>query len=543
MDLEKIRTIPQLVRMAAERFGDRDAVVDDKMSLSFRELAEAGLRAARAFMAAGISHGDRVAVWAPNIHEWIVAAIGLQTAGGVLVPLNTRLKAGEAGYILEKSGARILCVIEEFLGTAYLDLLFSAFGRGDGRPLAGLASLERIVVFRPASSAAHSGGLTTWADFIGGGKSVSVEAARERASEVGGKSLSDILFTSGTTGKPKGVMTAHGQNLRAFASWSEVVGLREGDRYLVVNPFFHSFGYKAGWLASLMRGATVYPQAIFDVPQVLERVKRDRISVLPGPPTLYQTLLSHPDRESYDLSSLRLAVTGAAVIPVELVRRMRQDLAFETVITGYGLTETCGVVSMCRFDDDPETIATTSGRAIPGVELRCVDTAGDEVARGKPGEVVVRGYNVMRGYFDDDAATAEAIDRDGWLHTGDIGVMDARGYLRITDRIKDMFIVGGFNCYPAEIETMLREHPEVTQVAVVGVPDERMGEVGMAFVVPAPGCRPTAETLITWCRAHMANYKVPRHIELVDALPMNAMGKVTKFVLRDRAAKFLAPAP
>jgi acyl-CoA synthetase (AMP-forming)/AMP-acid ligase II len=272
-------------------------------------------------------------------------------------------------------------------------------------------------------------------------------------------------------------------------------------------------------------------------------VKRDRISVLPGPPTLYQTILSHPDRQSYDLSSLRLAVTGAAVIPVELVRRMREDLAFETVITGYGLTETCGVVTMCRFDDDPETIAKTSGRAIPGVEVRCVDGAGDEVPRGKPGEIVVRGYNVMRGYFDDPAATAETIDADGWLHTGDIGVMDDRGYIRITDRIKDMFIVGGFNCYPAEIENMLREHPEISQVAVVGVPDERMGEVGMAFVVPAPGETPSPEAIIAWCREHMANYKVPRYVERVDALPMNAMGKVTKFVLREHAKKILASQP
>jgi acyl-CoA synthetase (AMP-forming)/AMP-acid ligase II len=543
MDLDKARTIPQLARMAAERFGDRAAVVDEKITLSFRELADAGLRAARAFMAAGIEHGDRVAVWAPNIYEWIVAAIGLQSAGGVLVPLNTRLKGGEAGYILEKSGARLLCVIDEFLGTAYLDLLFTALGRGNDRPVESLPNLERIVVFRPVASVRRGKGITTWGDFVSAGERVPEEAALDRIGEVGAKSLSDILFTSGTTGKPKGVMTAHAQNLRAFEAWSEVVGLREGDRYLVVNPFFHSFGYKAGWMSCLMRGATVYPQAIFDVPEVLERVKRDRISVLPGPPTLYQTILSHPDRESYDLSSLRLAVTGAAVIPVELVRRMRQDLAFETVITGYGLTETCGVVSMCRFDDDPETIATTSGRAIPGVEVRCVNTAGDEVARGKPGEIVVRGYNVMRGYFDDAAATAETIDADGWLHTGDIGVMDDRGYLRITDRIKDMFIVGGFNCYPAEIENMLREHPEVVQVAVVGLPDARMGEVGMAFVIPAPGCEPTEEAIIAWCRQHMANYKVPRYVERVNALPMNAMGKVTKFVLRDRAKEILSRRP
>jgi len=255
---------------------------------------------------------------------------------------------------------------------------------------------------------------------------------------------------------------------------------------------------------------------------------------LPGPPTLYQSMLAHPERGRYDLSCLRLAATGAAVIPVELVHRMRDELGFDTVVTAYGLSEACGVVTMCRCDDDPEIIATTSGRAIPGVEVRCVGADGAEVARGEPGEVVVRGYNVMRGYFDDDEATRENIDAAGWLHTGDVGVMDAAGNLRITDRIKDMFIMGGFNCYPAEIESLMFAHGEIAQVAVIGVPDERMGEVGKAFVVPVPGARPTAEGIVRWCREHMANYKVPRHVEIVSELPMNALGKVTKFVLRQR---------
>ncbi len=330
-------------------------------------------------------------------------------------------------------------------------------------------------------------------------------------------------------------MTAHGQNLAAFESWSEVVGLREGDRYLVVNPFFHSFGYKAGWLASFMRGATVLPETVFDVDRVLERIERDRVSMLPGPPTLYQGLLSHPGLAQHDLSSLRLAVTGAAVIPVELVERMRDELGFDTVITGYGLTETCGIVTMCRFDDDPETIATTSGRAIPGVDVMCVGRMGDELPRGEPGEVVVRGYNVMRGYFNDPAATDETIT-NGWLHTGDVGVMDERGYLKITDRMKDMFIMGGFNCYPAEIENLMAANADLAQVAVVGVPDERMGEVGVAFVVLAEGSDLTDEAVVAWCRENMANYKVPRRVELVDELPMNASGKVVKYQLRERAA-------
>jgi acyl-CoA synthetase (AMP-forming)/AMP-acid ligase II len=566
------QTIPQLVRVAAERFADRSAIEDGDVTLSFAELAGAGLRAARAFCRAGIQPGDRVAIWAPNIHEWVVAAIGLQSAGGVLVPLNTRMKGREVGYILAKSGARMLCAVEEFLGNRYVDMLLSALGGpGTGRPatlgggsaarpVVGLPDLERIVIFRGAEhgrsaeaagthdsrsakggaverSSAAAPGIVAWSDFLAAGDAFPAAEAERRAAAVSPDDLSDILFTSGTTGKPKGVMTTHGQNLRCFEVWSSVVGLREGDRYLIVNPFFHGFGYKAGWLAAIMRGATILPQAVFDVPAVLDRIGKERVSVLPGPPTLYQMILAHPERQKYDLSSLRLAVTGAAVIPVELIHRMRRELGLETIITAYGLTESTGVVTMCRPEDDPETIATTSGRAIPDVEVRCVDKAGQEVERGEPGEVVVRGYNVMKGYLDDPAATAEAIDQDGWLHTGDVGVMDARGYLRITDRLKDMFIVGGFNCYPAEIESIMHACDGIAQVAVIGVPDERMGEVGMAFVVPAPGAAPTPESIIAWCRENMANYKVPRSVEVVDALPMNATGKVTKFVLRERALR------
>lgn len=535
------QTIPRLVLAAGGQFDAHHAIEDGSATLTYRDLATAGLRAAAAFVAAGIGRGDRVAIWAPNIHEWIVAAIGLQSAGGVLVPLNTRLKGGEAAYILEKSGARILCAVDEFLGNRYLDMLREAKGGPAGnRPVADLTQLERIVVLRSDAQAKPHGGCLSWADFLALGDSIPPERARAIAESVSPDDLSDILFTSGTTGKPKGVMTTHAQNLRVFEVWSEVVGLRADDRYLVVNPFFHGFGYKAGWLASILRGATILPQAVFDVDAVLRRVATERVSVLPGPPTLYQSILAHPDRTKYDLTSLRLAVTGAAAIPVELIHRMRRELTFETIITGYGLTESTGVVSMCRYDDDPETIATTSGRAIPDIEVRCVDEHGLEVPRGQPGEVIVRGYNVMKGYFDDPVATAEAIDAEGWLHTGDVAVMDERGYLRITDRIKDMYIMGGFNCYPAEIENILCGNETVAQAAVIGVPDERMGEVGMAFVVPRPGTAPTADSIIAWCRQHMANYKVPRFVEIVDSLPLNASGKVMKFVLRERAGKRVA---
>ncbi|MEM8606913.1 MAG: FadD3 family acyl-CoA ligase [Myxococcota bacterium] len=518
-----VQTIPALVKRRAEELGDAEAFVDGETRLSFADVAARTEDAARAMIASGIEHGDRVAIWAPNAWQWMILALGANAVGGILVPINTRYKGLEAAYVLQKSGAKALFTVNGFLGTNYVALLDEAG--------AALPALEHVVVF----DGDVPPGAISLDEFLARGDDVAKDTAEARAEAVDADDISDILFTSGTTGKPKGAMTTHGQNLRAFDTWSSVVGLRRGDRYLIVLPFFHSFGYKAGWLSSLMRGATSFPEQIFEVDVVLKRVERDRITMLPGPPALYQSLLLHPKRKEHDLSSLRLAVTGAASIPVELIERMRDELEFETVITAYGLTETCGLVTMCRLDDDPETIATTSGRAVPGVEVRIVDTAGVVQPPGEPGEIVVRGYNVMKGYFDAEEETKKAIDADGWLHTGDIGTLDDRGYIRITDRLKDMFIVGGFNAYPAEIENTLLNMPGIGEAAVIGIPDERLGEVGMAFVVPAPGETVSPEEVIDWSRRNMANFKVPRRVQVIDTLPRNATGKVVKFELRERA--------
>ncbi len=522
------RTIPGLVEDSAERFGDREAIVDRDTRLTFAELAVAMRRSAAAAMAAGIARGDRAAIWAPNAAGWIVAALGIQAAGGIVVPVNTRFRGPEAAWILAKTKTRMLFTVNGFLGTNYVQLLL------DSVPDA--IELDRVVVLEGDAPP----GTRSWEAFLADGETVDDAAAIAQAATVASDDVADILFTSGTTGRPKGAMTTHGQNLRVFEVYTQALGLREGDRYLIVNPFFHSFGYKAGWLSSIMRGATTLPHPVFDVPAVLERVERERVTVLPGPPTLLQGVLDHPDRDRYDLSSLRLTITGSASVPVELIKRLQRETTFDTILTGYGLTETSAVVTVCDKDDDPETIANWCGRAIPDTEVRIVDDAGCELSTGEPGEVVVRGYNVMRGYWDEPEETAATIDPDGWLHTGDIGVMDERGYLKITDRKKDMFIVGGFNAYPAEIENILVGGGRVAQVAVIGVPDARLGEVGMAFVIPRPGTEIAAEEVIQWAREHMANFKVPRYVEIVDALPVNASGKVMKFELREQARTLLA---
>ncbi len=523
------RSIPRLVEDGVERHFASEALVDGDVRLTYVQLADHVDRYARGFIAAGTAPGERVAVWAPNCAEWMLCALGALRAGAVLVPLNTRFKGSEAAYILRSSGANTVATVRGFLGFDYPAMLAGE----------DVGALCRTVLLRDEAAGPATEGLAL-DEFLGAGEAVDPAQSAARAEAVGPDDTSDLIFTSGTTGYPKGAATTHAQSLRTFGTWASIVGLKADDRYLVVNPFFHTFGYKAGILACLMAGATVVPEPVFDATKVMTRIAAEHISVLPGPPTLYQTLLADPERSKHDLSSLRLGVTGAAVVPVELVHAMRDELGFSTVLTAYGLTESCGTVTMCRRSDPPELIASTSGRAIPGLEVRAV-VDGQPVAPGQPGEIVVRGYTVMSGYWENEAATAEAIDAEGWLHTGDIGVLDADGNVTITDRLKDMFVVGGFNAYPAEIEATLRQHEGVGQVAVIGVPDERMGEVGCAYVVPsekAAGRDPDelAQDILRWSRDVMANYKVPRTIVITVALPVNAGGKVLKRELRERFA-------
>jgi acyl-CoA synthetase (AMP-forming)/AMP-acid ligase II len=467
-----------MVLSTADRFGDAEAVVDGPLRLTFSQIVDRIRCAAGAFADLGIGKGERVAVWAPNSADWIIAAFGLLTAGGVLVPVNTRFKTEEAGDVIARSGAKAVLVQKGFLGQDYV--------APAGIPVIDLKS-----------------------DFLSSGSPF------ERP--VHGTDTSDIIFTSGTTGRPKGAMMHHRQTLRMYEEWATLADLRQGDRYLQINPYFHTFGLKAGLVTSFLRGATMLPVAVFDVDTVVDLIERERITMLPGPPTLYHSLLTVGDKSK--LSTLRAGVTGAADIPVELVRRIHSELPFRTLMTGYGLTE-AGNVTLSLPGDSFEDVATTAGVPCEGVEVLIAED----------GEVLVRGYGVMQGYLDDPTATAQAIDGDGWLHTGDLGEFTESGRLRIVGRKKDMFIVGGFNAYPAEIEGFLLSHPAVAQAAVIGVPDERLGQVGKAFVVRSGDLED--RELIDWCRDRMAGFKVPRAVQFLDSLPLNATGKVMKDQLR-----------
>jgi acyl-CoA synthetase (AMP-forming)/AMP-acid ligase II len=515
-------TIPGVLAAAARRDPSGIAGDDRNRRFTFAELDALATRIAAAFVAAGVEHGDRVAIWAPNSLDWIAAALGALSAGAAIVPLNTRFKGEEARFVLERSGARILIAASRFLGVSYPDLLA-------GLELPALRRIVRLDTLEDQPG--------EWERFLAQATPDHLLEAIARRAALSPNDVSDIMFTSGTTGEPKGVVTTHGQNIRVYDIWGKAAGVRPGDRYLVLWPFFHCSGYKSGWLASLIHGVTVYPFPVLDIGKLLDLVHDARITVLPGPPTLFQALLAEPKaRRGAALASLRVSVTGATSVAPSLIARMREELGISTVLTAYGLTETCGTVTVTDAGDDPEIVATTVGRAIPGVELRVVDSLGGDLPLGEAGEVLVRGYNVMQGFYESPEETAKVLDAAGWLRTGDVGVLDARGYLRITDRLKDMYISGGFNCYPAEIEKIMSGNPDLAQVSVIGVADERLGEVGKAFVVPRQGTEPVPQNIIAWCRDHMANFKAPRYVEIVEALPVNATGKVQKFRL-DRSPR------
>jgi acyl-CoA synthetase (AMP-forming)/AMP-acid ligase II len=521
-------TIPAMTAAAADQFGDGLAVRDGTTTLTYSGLFEAARSFGAALVASGVERGDRVALWAFNSAEWIVACLGLFQAGAVLVPVNTRFKGPEAAETLSRSGARVLVTVTDFLGSDYVAMLRSAG--------ADLPELKTIIVARGGIP----DGTQSWPEFAERATaSARAEVDRRRAA-VGRGDVSDILFTSGTTGVPKGAVMTHGRSLHCGKDWAAMTGLSPADRYLMINPYFTQFGYKAGILACVAAGTAMLPEPVLDVGRVLGRVQLDGVTVLPGPPTLYQSILDHPRLADYDLSTLRVAVTGSADIPVELIRRIHQELPFSLIISGYGMTEG-GTAASTGPGDEFEAIATTVGRPRPGFEIRIVDELGYDASTGETGEIVFRGPSVMLRYLDDPEGTAATLSEDGWLRSGDLGMVDGDGRLRIVGRLKDMFMVGGFNVYPAEVENVLLRHPGISRAAVVGMPDRRLGEVGMAFVVLQPAAASTTgDDIIGWCREQMANFKVPRAVEVVSDLPLNASGKVEKTVLRARAAE--APA-
>jgi fatty-acyl-CoA synthase len=486
------------------------------LRFTYAELVAAVDECARAFLALGVERGDRVGIWSPNRAEWAIVQYATAKVGAILVNVNPAYRTTEVEYALRQSGTSVLVVAPTFKTSDYAAMV------AEIRP--NLPALREVIVL---------GG--EWDSFLARGSEVSVDRLRERQASLQFDDPINIQYTSGTTGFPKGAVLSHHNILNNGYNVTAIQRLGVGDKMCVPVPLYHCFGMVMGNLGCTTRGATiVYPAEAFEPAAVLTAVAEERCVSLYGVPTMFIGLLDDPGFASYDLSSLRTGVMAGSPCPIEVMRRCISDMNMAEVTICYGMTETSPVSFQSRPDDPIERRVSTVGRVQPHVENKVIDPeTGAVVPPGTPGEVCTRGYLVMLGYWDDDSATKAAIDTAGWMHTGDLGVLDNDGYLTISGRIKDMIIRGGENIYPREIEEFLHTHPAVADVQVIGVPDTKYGEEICAWVRLREGHELSLTDLEAFCRGKIAHYKVPRYLEIVDEFPMTVTGKVRKVEMRE----------
>ncbi|MEW5826080.1 MAG: AMP-binding protein [Candidatus Bipolaricaulota bacterium] len=523
-----MRTLSSVLRETTRKFPTRPAILDPAgPSLSYTDLDREVNRLARGLLDLGVGKGEKVGLWMPNNAEWVVAYFAIARIGAVVVPMNTRYKTHEVEYILGNSEATTLFAVDAFVGIDYLTMIEEIRPR--------LPNLKHVVIVGRQRPGMHA-----WDDVIERG-SVLLNDGRieERESSCSPQDNVFILYTSGTTGNPKGAMLSHHNIGHNGEQVTEVLHAHETDVFLLAVPFFHCFGCVMGIAGAITWGASIVPMAMFKADEALRLVERFGVTVLYGVPTMFVLELEEvrkgkPDGSAYEIGTLRTGIMAGAPCPVEVMRGTMNEMHCNVSIA-YGLTEASPVITMTRFDDPIARRVETVGRALDGIEVKIADDEGRAVATGETGELACRGYNVMMGYYKMPDKTAECIDRDGWLYSGDLATKDADGYVRIVGRKKDMLITGGFNVYPAEIEEYLFTHPKVLNVSVVGVPDAVMGEVAAVYVIPREGTTVSPQEIVDYCAREIANFKVPRYVVVVDELPMTQSGKIQKFRLREMA--------
>jgi fatty-acyl-CoA synthase len=524
-------TLGQMLDQAAARDPSHEAVVFHDERVSYGELKARADTFARGLITLGLGPGDHVVLWMPNRVEWNVAHLGIAKAGAVTVTCNSRYKATEVEYVLRQSDAKALVLADRFeaAGIDYLEILREICA--GVHPATGALSSPRLPALRHVvvlGERVPAGGRpwTEVEDLGRGGAGIDLAGVRIRPEDA-----AVMLYTSGTTGEPKGCLLSHGNVYYKCQVYVNLHQWTSRDRYLVPVPYFHIFGSMGGIAANCLAGSTQVVMDVFDPAEAMRLIEAERVSVFSGVPTMFITILGHPAFGRYDLRSLRTGSIGAAPVPVETMRRIldrEHGLGMDALVV-YGLTEATGGTHWTRPGDPIEKRVATVGVCTPEIEDRIVDPAtGQTLGPGEEGEVCVKGPTMMMGYYKNSAATADKV-RDGWLHTGDMGVKDAEGYVRITGRLTDMIIVGGFNTYPAEIENFFLGHPKVLDISVVGVPDPIMGEAVMAFVIPKAGETITAEEIVAFARGKIANFKIPKHVEIVQSFPLTGSGKVQKF--------------
>lgn len=514
-------TVGQNLERTAARRPDRDALVEAATGRrwTYAEFDAAVDEVALGLLARGVARGDRVGIWAPNCAEWVLTQYATAKVGAVLVNVNPAYRAHELDYVVRQSGMRLLVSALTHKTSDYRAML------------AGIG-FEQVVFI----------GGTSWDELVAAGRGADPAALRARAAELSCDDPINIQYTSGTTGFPKGATLSHHNILNNGYFVGEGVGYTESDRVCLPVPLYHCFGMVMGNLAATSHGACmVLPAPGFDPGATLRAVQEERCTSLYGVPTMFIAELDHPDFDGFDLSSLRTGIMAGSPCPVEVMKRVADRMHMGEVAICYGMTETSPVSTMTRRDDDLARRTGTVGRVMPHLEVKVVRPGtGLAVPRGEPGELCTRGYSVMLGYWDEPDLTAGVIDAARWMHTGDLATMDDDGYVAIVGRIKDMVIRGGENVYPREVEEYLYTHPDIADVQVIGVPDDRYGEELMAWIVPRPGAGPlTAEEVRRFCTDQLAHYKIPRYVHLVDAFPMTVTGKVRKVEMRDMAVGLL----
>jgi len=537
MELKPGDTLARIIDRVAAEYPKNEAIASASQRITFDTLMDRANSMANALLRMGVKKGDKVAIWMSNVPEWVYAHFACIKIGAPLIPLSTRYKVHELEYILKQSDSTTLFMMDHFLRIDFVPMIYEVCPElkeckpGELR-CEKLPLLKRVIML---SEQSHPGMLDYNEVLESGQDYVSSDTVKKAQEAITPENTYVIPYTSGTTGFPKGVVTTNYQYSRIMDAVSARFQMSDKDRILVVSPFSHNMGNMTGMLLGACNGACILPMEQFDPGEALRLIDEEKVSKFTGSPTMYIMMLDHADFPKRDTTSIKASVIGGADVSPDLVRTIMDKMGIKDLISAYGLTENTGVSTMSQPGDSPEVVANTAGKLIfDDCDLKVLhpDT-GAEVPRGTQGELCSRGFYVMKEYYKQPEETKKAFNNNGWFRTGDLGTMDEKGYIKITGRLKDMFITGGVNAYPAEIESFLMTHPKISMVSVAGVPDRRMGEVAMAFVKLKEGETATEEEIISFARGKMANYKAPKYVKFVDDFPMTATGKIQKFVLKE----------
>ena len=535
-------TFGDLLDDTAAKFPDKDALVNVQKGLrySYSELRDIVNQTAKAFIGMGVKKDDHVAIWATNVAEWVFALFGAAKIGAVVVTVNTNYRSHELEYLLKQSDSSTLFLIEEYRGNNYVEIINDVCPELAGSE-PGKLNCEKLPYLKNVVYMGDKDfpGLFSWSDFLKRGEGVSDEELAKQQAACSPDDVANMQYTSGTTGFPKGVMLTHNNVINNAYYVGACQNYTDQDRLCIPVPFFHCFGLTMSITTCVVYGATMVPVEEFKPQWVLEAIDREKCTALQGVPTMWIAELEHPDFDQYDMTSLRTGIMAGSPCPIEVMKKVTEKMAPEVTIA-YGQTESSPVVTQTRTDDNLERRVSTVGRTLPGVELEIFNPeTGEDCGHGVQGEICLRGYVVMKGYYKMEEATEKAIDKEGWLHTGDLGTKDEHGYVKITGRLKDMIIRGGENIYPREIEEFLYSHPKVQDIQVIGVPSVKYGEEVMAIITLREGEESTQEEIREFCQGQIARHKIPKYVSFVNEFPMTASGKIQKYKLRDWAVKEL----